>query len=289
MTSPAEAIRQAAVWLGDAGVATPAVDARLLLLHVTQTTPAALLGLRRLEASQLEQFHALIRRRAERVPLQHLTGKAFFRNVELSVGPGVFIPRPETESVAGAAIAEALRLRGPLVVELCAGSGAISAAVLDEVPGVRLVAIEREPDALVWLRQNLVGSAAEIIAADLREPQPQLAEQADVVVVNPPYVPLADLNDLDPEVRDHDPATALFAGADGLALMPDVIATARRLLRPGGLVVIEHGDEQADACLTLLAAGGFEAAESHRDLAGRPRYVTGRAVTGWKGGSDVER
>ena len=288
MTSPAEAIREAALWLADAQVPSPAADARSLLLHVTGTEPAGLLGLRSLTPQQLEEFRALVRRRAQRIPLQHLTGRAWFRNVELAVGPGVFSPRPETELVAGAAIDEAKRLPEPLVIELCAGSGAISAAVLDEVPGVRLVAIEREPDALAWLRRNLAGTPAEIIAADLRDPQPGLAGRADVVVVNPPYVPLADRERLDPEVRDHDPATALFAGDDGLELMPAVIAAASRLLRGGGLVVIEHGDEQADACLQLLAAGGFSDGQSHRDLTGRPRFVTGRAMTGWNGGSDVE-
>ena len=288
MTSPAEAIREAALWLADAQVPSPAADARSLLLHVTGTEPAGLLGLRSLTPQQLEEFRALVRRRAQRIPLQHLTGRAWFRNVELAVGPGVFSPRPETELVAGAAIDEAKRLPEPLVIELCAGSGAISAAVLDEVPGVRLVAIEREPEALVWLRRNLAGTPAEIIAADLRDPQPGLAGRADVVVVNPPYVPLADRERLDPEVRDHDPATALFAGDDGLELMPAVIAAASRLLRGGGLVVVEHGDEQADACRQLLVAGGFSDGQSHRDLTGRPRFVTGRAMTGWNDGSDVE-
>ena len=288
MTSPAEAIREAALWLADAQVPSPAADARSLLLHVTGTEPAGLLGLRSLTPQQLEEFRALVRRRAQRIPLQHLTGRAWFRNVELAVGPGVFSPRPETELVAGAAIDEAKRLPEPLVIELCAGSGAISAAVLDEVPGVRLVAIEREPDALAWLRRNLAGTPAEIIAADLRDPQPGLAGRADVVVVNPPYVPLVDRERLDPEVREHDPATALYAGDDGLELMPEVIAAASRLLRGGGLVVIEHGDEQADACRQLLVAGGFSDGQSHRDLTGRPRFVTGRAMTGWNGGSDVE-
>ncbi len=287
MTGPAEAIRDAARLLADARVASPANDARQLMGYVTGRTPIGLLGLAELSETQQERYWALVHARAERVPLQHLTGRARFRNVELAVGPGVFIPRPETELVAQAVINEAVLHPGALVVELCAGSGAISAAVADEVPGVHLVAIEDEPAATAWLARNLAGSMARIVQADIAEPRPELTHRAHVVVANPPYVPLTDRDRLPPEVRDHDPAHALFAGPDGLAMFPVVCLAAGRLLRPSGLVVVEHGDDQQSACARFLSAAGFAEIGRHRDLAGRPRFVTGRVMTGLGRGPDI--
>lgn len=259
-----------------AGCDSPTADARTLLGHVTGATPAQLLTMGELSEHQSARYLELIAARARRIPLQHLTGRAWFRNVSVAVGPGVFIPRPETELVAGAAIDEAKQHRQPLVVELCAGSGAISAAVLDEVADARVVAIENQPEALTWLRRNLPSGA--VRAADIAAPQPDLHGRARVVVANPPYVGLDEAHLLPKEVLDHDPHPALFAGPDGMAVIPTVIQVAARLLAPAGLVVIEHGDEQATACLQLLGGAGFDQIASHRDLAGRARYVTGRLM-----------
>lgn len=256
-------------------------------MHVTGLSATGLLVAAELDEAAVFGLDELVEARCGGVPVQHLTGRAWFRNVELAVGPGVFIPRPETELVAGAAIAEARRLASPLVVELCAGSGAISAAVLDEAPGVRLVAVEREPEAARWLRRNLP-EHAQVVEADMADALPNLTGRVDVVVANPPYISWADRDDLPVDVRDHDPAAALFAEDEGMAAIRVVIAVAQRLLRPGGLVIIEHGDDQAPAVVAELLQVGLTEATSHRDLTGRARFVTGRSVSGWDGERAVQ-
>lgn len=270
---PVALLATASARLAAAGVPSPAADARILLGHVTGLSPIGLLVATEVDDAARVRFEELVAARCGGVPVQHLTGRAWFRNVELEVGPGVFIPRPETEQVAGAAILGARRIGSPLVVELCAGSGAISAAILDEVPGARLVAVEREAQAAVWLHRNLPGHA-EVIEADMADTPARLNGLVDVVVANPPYVPWSARDQLPVDVRDHDPSAALFADDDGMAAIRVVVAVAERLLRPGGLVVIEHGDDQASAVLSALGAAGFTAATSHRDLAGRARFVT---------------
>lgn len=276
----ADAIAQ----LESAGVGSPRFDAEELL--------ASLLGIRRqmlfltddITQVQADGFLNLITRRARREPLQHITGRAGFRHLELLVGKGVFIPRFETEDVAGAAIEEAGGLSDcgltPLVVDLCSGSGAIALSIANEVSGAQVVAVERDASAIFWLlrnmtkRETLGDRPIRLVQGGIEGCLPELDGTVDVVVSNPPYVPRSIRESLSTEVVDHDPDVAVFSGADGLELMPTVIATAHRLLKAGGLFVVEHDDTQRDAMHELLA--GWEDVEDHDDLNGRPRYATAR-------------
>lgn len=280
---PGAVLRAGASVLAAAGLPSPEADARTLLMHAGRLSATGLVTARSIDADVQERFHELIAGRASGLPVQYLTGEAWFRRVRLEVGPGVFIPRPETELVAGAAIDEAKRHPGSLAVELCAGSGAISAAILDEAPLTRVIAVEKDPVAALWLRRNLAGSSAEIVEADMAEALPEESGQAAVVVANPPYVPLSQRPELPIDVRRHDPEMALFASDNGLAAIRVVIKQAARLLRPDGLVVIEHGDDQQPAVLDELRLGHFTEVAGHADLAERPRFVTGRRVPGWDG------
>jgi release factor glutamine methyltransferase len=284
--------------LGEAGVPSPRVDAELLAAHVlalsrSEVTRQALVGGPAPTGEFTERYDALVHERARRVPLQHLTGRAPFRDLELAVGPGVFVPRPETEDVAGAAIEAAREVLGrtgsACVVDLCAGSAAIALAVVTEVPGTRVLAVEVSAAARAWAAANIAGLApgrVDLRPGDVTEPEdPDLAAlvtelggTVDVVVSNPPYVPPGH-QPVDPEVRDHDPEVALYGGGpDGLAVPRHVIGLAERLLRPGGLLVMEHADVQGERVVAALTAPPSEPAwqqvEDHADLAGRPRYVT---------------
>jgi release factor glutamine methyltransferase len=222
-----------------------------------------------------------VERRAAREPLQHITGVAWFRSLELAVGPGVFVPRPETEFVAGLGI-DALRSvmpapdAQPLAVDLGTGSGAIALALATEVPHAQVVAVENSTAAFIWAKQNFRSVAADnarLVFIDLADALPELNGTVDVVVSNPPYIPLGAIP-RDPEVRLHDPAHALYGGEDGLDVVHQVSATARRLLRPGGSLVIEHGDLQGPDMRALLQADGWRAVATHRDLTLRDRATT---------------
>ncbi len=227
----------------------------------------------------------LVSERARRVPLQHLTGKAGFRRLELSVGPGVFIPRFETEFVAGLAIAHLLSsCRGggrapavPAVVDLCTGSGAIALAIKDEVPVAEVHGVELSDLAHAWAIRNRdgLGLDVDIRLGDATLAFADLEGDVDVVVSNPPYIPVGAIPN-DPEVRDHDPAVALYGGSsDGLRIPLEVAARAAVLLRPGGFFVMEHADVQGDSLSTALrATGSWQDIEDHADLNGRPRAVT---------------
>lgn len=280
----ADALRLGTDRLRDAGVASPEHDARALALHVLGLLrPSDLLLHDALDEAQQETYDELVARRAERVPLQHLTGLAPFRYLELEVGPGVFVPRPETESVVQWAV-DALRgTERPLLVDLCTGSGTIALSLAHEVPGATVHAVEQDPGALAWARRN----AARRVAAGDPETHlhlgpvegclPDLDGRVDLVASNPPYVALDEAHLPEPEVVDHDPHVALFAGADGLDVVRDVERAARRLLRPGGLVVVEHSDRQGETAPEVFrAAGGWAEVADHEDLTGRPRYVTAR-------------
>jgi release factor glutamine methyltransferase len=261
--------------LAEAGVPSPRVDAELLAVDGIGLRREALAS----AADPGPSFWALVERRARREPLQHLLGRAWFRRISVAVGPGVFVPRPETELVAGAAIAEAARLRDrttpPVVVDLGTGSGAIALAVADEVPGARVLAVELDRQALAWAQRNCAGSTVELHDADLTDCLPWLDGSVDVVVSNPPYIP-PDGVPVDPEVRYHDPAPALYgSGSDGLGEVRAVVARAVGLLREGGLLVVEHADTQGEAALAMLGAGWGQP-RGHRDLAGRARFVTAR-------------
>jgi release factor glutamine methyltransferase len=225
---------------------------------------------------EAERFAGLVARRAARIPLQHLLGSAAFRHLDLAVGDGVFVPRPETELLAGWGIERVTP--GATVVDLCSGSGAIALAVADEARPGRVVAVERSPAALTWLRRNAAGrDAVEVVAGDVTDPAllRDLDGAVDLVLCNPPYVP--DATVVPPEVARHDPAEAVFGGPDGLTVIRPVVTLAARLLRPGGWVGIEHDDVHAAAVPELLRADGrFAEVTAHTDLAGRPRYATAR-------------
>ena len=270
----ADAVRR----LADAGVASPEADAEILLAHVLGTDRSRLVLVDEVADGDRATYDALVGRRAAREPLQHLTGRAYFRHVELAVGPGVFVPRPETELLAGWAVERASGLgRGPVVVDLGTGSGAIAKAVADEVPHARVHAVEMDEAAHGWATTNLAGTGVDLRLGDLGTAFDELAGTVDVVVSNPPYIPLDAWESVAVEVRDHDPALALWSGADGLDAMRVVEARAALLLGPGGVVGVEHADAQGESAPAVFTATGRWAdVRDHRDLAGRPRFVTAR-------------
>ena len=270
--------RDGAARLREAGVASPERDADLLLAHVLGVGLGRLPLVDDLDAPAQEQYDALLARRAAREPLQHLTGSAAFRHVDLAVGPGVFVPRPETELLAGWAIECAGALDRPaVVVDLCTGSGAIARAVADEVPGAEVHAVELDEGALAWAERNLSGTGVDLRHGDLATAFDDLRGSVDVVVCNPPYIPLEAWESVAAEARDHDPHLALFSGQDGLDAIRVLEQRAALLLRPGGVVGAEHADVQGESAPGVFAATGrwLDVAD-HRDLAGRPRYLTAR-------------
>ena len=276
------AVARATGILSAAGIHHARVDAELLVGHV--------LGLSRggvqakavtgtgLSSTDAVAIAGLVERRAAREPLQHITGVAAFRQLELAVGPGVFVPRPETETVVQFAI-DALASTAspePVGVDLGTGSGAIALAMATEVPHSRVYGVEVSPLAYVWTRQNFrtVGAAnATPVFVDLADALPQLDGTVDVVISNPPYIPLGAIP-RDPEVRLFDPEIALYGGEDGLDIVRQVSVTARRLLRAGGTLVLEHGEVQSADIAALLRADGWSAVAHHRDLLGRDRATT---------------
>ncbi len=268
---------EAARRLAEAGVASPEHDAAELLAHLLGTTRGQLPLVDEVSPSVATHFAELVGRRAAREPLQHLTGRAYFRHVELAVGPGVFVPRPETELLAGWAIEQASKMTEPTVVDLATGSGAIALAIADEVPGASVHAVELEPDAHAWAQRNLAGSGVDLRLGDLVTAFDELIGEVDVVTCNPPYIPLEAWESVAPEARDHDPHPALFSGSDGLDAIRLVEQRASALLRPGGVVGVEHADVQGESAPAVFAAAGrWSEIRDHDDLAGRPRFVTAR-------------
>jgi len=259
------------------GVASPEHDAAELLAHVLDTTRGALVLVDEVDDARAATYAGLIARRAAREPLQHLTGVAGFRRVDLVVGPGVFVPRPETELLAGWAIEQAFGLEAPIVVDLCTGSGAIARAIVDEVPHARVHAVELDERASVWAERNLAGTGVDLRSGSMADAFDDLAGTVDVVVCNPPYIPLEAWESVAVEARDHDPHLALFSGDDGLDAIRVLAARARVLLKPGGVVGCEHADVQGtSAPAVFVDAGGWSEVRDHRDLAGRSRYLTAR-------------
>ena len=277
-TRLAPVLAKATARLAEAGVASPRVDAELLAAYVLGVGRGRLPLIDTVRGDEARRFAELVERRARRVPVQHLLGTAAFRHLELAVGDGVFVPRPETELLAGWGIEHTAP--GATVVDLCSGTGAIACSVADEAAPGRVVAVERSPAALGYLRRNAEAFAVvRVVAGDVTDPG-LLAEcrgLVDVLLCNPPYVP--DGTPVPPEVADHDPAEAVFGGADGLVVIRPVIGLAAVLLRPGGVVGIEHDDVHAAAVPELLRADGrFAEVVAHVDLTGRPRYATARRV-----------
>jgi release factor glutamine methyltransferase len=278
--------------LGTSGVPSPAHDALALLAHALGRDPgecrtAAARGDAVPAGFDTAGWARLVKRRTAREPLQHLLGRAAFRGIELEVGPGVFVPRPETEVVAGAAIQAAddhLRERGPClpvkVVDLCAGSGAIGIAVATEFRAARVTLVEMSREAFAYLERNVAAQPEDVrrrltpVRGDARTVLADHSGTVDVVVSNPPYVPHGAVP-RDPEVAIHDPDIALYGlGADGLEVPRGVAAAAARLLHPGGVFIMEHGDDQGEAVRSILEGqGAWRDVDTRRDLTERDRFV----------------
>lgn len=274
-------LREAARQLEAAGVASPVPDAQRLAAFVLKLSHAEILRAVALDsplfgAAALERFKDLVDERSRRVPLQHLTGTAPFRELELAVGPGVFVPRPETELL----VDWGLRREPRQLVDLCSGSGAIALSVAHESPDTRVWAVELEPLAAVWLRRNVetCGLTERVVVcegdATAADTLVELDGSVDVVLSNPPYVPVGSF--VEPEAAEHDPPTALWGGADGLDVVRGVATRAAGLLRPGGWFGFEHGEQSAAAVRRLLAATGWREIITHPDLTGRDRFTTAK-------------
>jgi release factor glutamine methyltransferase len=280
------AVLEAQRVLTDAGVASPRVDAELLAAHVVGVPRERLPMVPLVDPPVVEALRVLVSQRAQRVPLQHLTGIAAMGAIEVAVGPGVFIPRPESETLLAWGLAALQGVTQPLVVDLCTGSGALALALAHARPDAQVHAVERDPVALSWARRNAEARAAAgdtpvvLYAGDVADPGllGALDGMAHLVLCNPPYVPVG--TPLPPEVALHDPPAAVFAGHDGLAVISDVVRTGTRLLREGGSIAIEHDDSHAVAVPALLAARRvLTDVADHVDLAGRPRFATARRTT----------
>lgn len=280
------AILEAARSLAAAGVHSPQTDAEFLAAHILEVERPRLALIPMVTTEQLERFRALVSRRADRVPLQHLTGVASMGEVDLEVGPGVFVPRPETELVFAWALAQ-LEAAGhghpPIVVDLCTGSGALALAIAHARPDAVVHAVELDPVARTWARRNADRRAAQgdtpitLHAGDVTDPAvlAELNGRVDVVVANPPYIPVDAA--LDPEVADHDPHLALFGGPDGLSVIAPMITTIARLLRPGGVTAVEHDDSHGSQVAALFdGTGRFVDIVEYPDLTGRARFVAAR-------------
>jgi len=265
--------------LAAAGVASPRFDAESLAAHALGIQRGHLVLQPRIDPAAERVLRALVARRAAREPLQHLLGTAVLGPVEVAVGPGVFTPRPETELLLEWGVAWLHDVASPLVVDLCTGSAALALAIAAMRPDAEVHGVEVDPDALGWARRNVAahGGRVQLHASDVRASDllPDLVGRVDLVVCNPPYVP--DATPVAPEVSTGDPAVAVFGGPDGLAVIPEVVARATALLRPGGAFAVEHDDTHAEAVPALLRAHGdlVDVAE-HADLNGRPRYATAR-------------
>ncbi|GAA4665806.1 peptide chain release factor N(5)-glutamine methyltransferase [Frondihabitans cladoniiphilus] len=265
----------------EAEIPSPEVDALLLMGHVLGLSRGEVL-VKELTGASLaprdaEAFGDLVARRATREPLQHITGLAPFRSLELHVGPGVFVPRPETEGVAQIAI-DALRAvadPSPVAVDLGTGSGALALAMATEVPNAHVHAVELSPEAAVWTQRNIAatGARVDLVVGDMGTSLQDIDGTVSVVVSNPPYIPLG-MVPRDPEVRLFDPALALYGGDDGLDVIRSLSKRALGLLMPGGTLVIEHGEQQGPAIRALLSDEGWRAAATHPDFTGRDRATT---------------
>jgi release factor glutamine methyltransferase len=274
------AIDSATTLLADAGIDSARYDAEELAAHVAGTERGRLSLLGPPDDTFFDHYNAAVAARSRRVPLQHLTGTAAFGPLTLSVGPGVFIPRPETEAMLEWAVAQALPAK-PVVVDVCTGSGALALALARHWPGARVIGLDDSDAALDYARRNAAGTTVEFVRADVTHSGvlTELEGHVDLVVSNPPYVP--DGAELEPEVIDHDPPHAVFGGPDGMAVIPAVARLAGRLLRPGGLFAVEHDDTTSSMTAeTIRSTELFDGIVARTDLTGRPRFVTARTKGG---------
>jgi release factor glutamine methyltransferase len=278
-------LREAERILADAGVGSPRVDSELLAAHALGVGRGRLPMIPAVDQPAADRFRQLVLRRAKREPLQHLTGEAAMGGITVSVGPGVFVPRPETELLLVWGLAVLQGRKAPVVVDLCTGSGVLALGLANARPDATVHAIDHDPAALSWARRNANGRATAgdtpiaLHYGDVADPGAltDLDNTVDLVLCNPPYVPAG--TDVPPEVADHDPPGAVFAGSDGLAVIRPVVSAAARLLKPGGALAIEHDERHASEVLALLSShAAFTDARDHPDLAGRPRFVTASRI-----------
>jgi release factor glutamine methyltransferase len=270
------AIDSATMLLADAGINSARYDAEELAAHLTGTDRGRLPLIDSPEDTFFDRYHAAIAARSRRVPLQHITGTAAFGPLTLLVGPGVFIPRPETEAMLEWATAQCLP-EAPVVVDVCTGSGALALALAQHWPAARVLGIDDSDAALDYARRNSAGTTVELLCADATDPDllTALDGQVDLVVANPPYVP--DVVEVEPEVSQHDPPHAVFGGPDGMRVINGVVGLAGRWLRPGGFFAVEHDDTTSSLTSELVSSTGrFEDVVARTDLTGRPRFVMAR-------------
>ena len=279
------AVLQGTAALERAGVPSAQADAEILAAHLLGV-PRTRLGLTPLvEADWVPPYQRLVERRVQRIPLQHILGTVTIGLTTVAVGPGVFIPRPETEVLIEWALTAVADVSDPVVVDLCTGTGVIALAITAARPDALVYAVEREPGALAWARRNLErhrdagGTPVHLRGGDVFDPRllTDLDDRADLVTANPPYVPAG--TPVEPEVARFDPAEAVFAGPDGLAVIRPLVSVAAGLLKTGGRLAIEHDAGQGESVPALLRARRvLTDIEDHSDLTGRPRFVTARRV-----------
>lgn len=277
-TTVRQAIEAATARLAAAGVASPRIDAELLAAHLAGVDRGRLMLVDDPGEGFWPAYDELVGARARRIPLQHLVGTAAFGPLTLAVGPGVFIPRPETEALLEWACARQLP-ENPVIVDLCTGSGALALGLAAQWPEARVLALENSPAALEFARRNAAGTRVEIVDADVTTPDllPELDGRVDLLVSNPPYIPDAAV--LEPEVAEHDPAPALFGGPDGMAVIRPIVTLAARWLRDGAACAVEHDDTTSGLTVEEFTGNGhFADVTAHRDLAGRPRFVTATRI-----------
>lgn len=274
------AIDSATTLLAEAGIDSARYEAEELAAHLAGTERGRLALLATPDDGFFDRYRATIAERSRRIPLQHLTGVAAFGPLTLTVGPGVFIPRPETEAMLEWATAQRLP-DAPVIVDLCTGSGALALALARQWPHARVIGVDDSNAALTYARKNAEGTTVELLHADVTAPGvlSELDGQVDLLVSNPPYVP--DGAELDPEVLDHDPSHAVFGGPDGMTVITAIVQLARRVLSPGGLFAVEHDDTTPALTTELISdTADFEDVTPHRDLTCRPRFVTARRSGG---------
>lgn len=276
MTTLRDAIDSAAAAFTNAGIDSARCDAEELAAYAAGTDRGRLALLDRPGDEFFTRYRDLVAARRNRVPLQHLTGTAAFGPATLRVGPGVFIPRPETEAMLEWALSQRLPDQ-PVIVDACTGSGALAVVLVRHWPAARVIGIDDSAAALGYARRNCAGTPVELLDADVTAPGllPELDGRVDLMVANPPYIP--DGVPLDPEVAQHDPHHALFGGRDGMSVITAVVALAGRWLRPGGRFAVEHDDTTSAGTVELLTGTGlFDAVRARADLTGRLRFVTAR-------------
>jgi release factor glutamine methyltransferase len=273
-------LQQSAAQLSQAGVLSPEVDSELLAAHclgITRSELGVAIALNsEFPEEKIGAFSDGVSRRANREPLQHITGLAPFRHLELSVGKGVFTPRPETEQVVSFAMEKIASFEHPVVVDLCSGSGAIALSCATERPGAKVFAVEKSKEAFEFLKHNSNKyglGLGQLSNVDLQDCLTEMESVADLVISNPPYIPNEAIP-VDLEVQLHEPAISLYGGVDGLDVIRQILSKAKQLLRTGGLLVLEHADTQALSIRELLLAEGWINVNSRKDLAGKDRMIS---------------